>query len=205
MEFLDRDKFVVSIEKARSKRIPSNYTKLTAAQIAQINRGPFRSGLVAHQEEGIRPACVLPYELYADGKLSQDGTSYALQLTAANQAHGAKSAGAPFNVYLRNLADRAPGAGMMAATYAVKPGDTLTKNIPLSLFADSSYSIEVHGPNGFYRAFKGRRSSRHSVEAGVAYEREDAQLTGNLLARLKVKGEEPIAFRFATTRTSQAR
>jgi phospholipase C len=192
MEFLDRDKFVIGIEKARSKQIPSNYTKLTAAQIAQINRGPFRSGLVAHQEVGIRPACVLPYELYADGNFSKDGTSYELQLAAANQAHGARSAGAPFNVYLRNLAGRAPGAGMMAATYAVKPGDTLTKNIPLSLFADSGYSILVHGPNGFYRAFTGRSSSSHSLYVGVLHEREGAQLTGNVMVRLKVQGKEPV-------------
>jgi len=81
---------------------------------------------------------------------------------------------------------------MMVATYTVKPGDTLTKNIPLSLFTDSSHSIEVHGPNGFYRAFTGRPSSRHSVEAGVVHEREGAQLTGNVLVRLKVKGEEPV-------------
>jgi len=43
----------------------------------------------------------------------------------------------------------------MAATYTVKPGDTLTEAFPVALFADGRYDIDVHGPNGFYRSFKG--------------------------------------------------
>jgi phospholipase C len=101
INLLDRDKFVVSIEKARFKEIPSNYRKLTAEQIEQINRAPMRSEFLPHQEEDIRPACALPYKLYADGNLSEDGTHYELHLSAANHVHGA-AAGAPFNVYLRN-------------------------------------------------------------------------------------------------------
>ena len=48
----------------------------------------------------------------------------------------------------------------MAATYAIKPGDSLTRQYPFSLFADAGYAIEVHGPNGFYRSFTGRADSR---------------------------------------------
>jgi phospholipase C len=54
LDSLDRDKFVVSLEKARFKEIPSNYRKLTAEQIEQINRSPMRSEFLTHQEEGIR-------------------------------------------------------------------------------------------------------------------------------------------------------
>ena len=71
---LARDKFLVSIEKAKFKEIPSNYKKLTAEEIEQINRAPMHSELIARQEEGVRPACALPYELYADGNLSEDGS-----------------------------------------------------------------------------------------------------------------------------------
>ena len=156
LDFLDRDKFVVNIEKARFKEIPSNYRRLTTEQIEQINRALMHSELTAHQEVGIRPACSLPYELYADGNLAADGTSYELHLSAGNQVQ-ARSAGAPFNVYLRHTKEGDTGGrGMIAATYAVKPGDTLTKQVPLSLFGDSGYAIEVYGPNGFYRAFNGR-------------------------------------------------
>jgi phospholipase C len=189
LDFLHRDKFVVSIEKAKFREVPSGYRKLTAEQIEQINRAAERSGLVPHQEEGIRPACAIPYELYADGKLSDDGAHYELHLSAANQVHGVKSAGAPFNVYLRNMKDR---AGMMSATYAVKAGDTLTRQIPVSIFADSGYSIEVVGPNGFYRSFTGR-SAGFPVAVRTSYERQATGLTGNVEVLLHNKSAEPVS------------
>jgi phospholipase C len=187
---LDRDKFVVSIEKAKFKEIPSNYRKLTAEQIEQINRAPMHSELLPRQEEGIRPSCALPYELYVEGNLSEDGTHYELHLSAANHAHGAKSAGAPFNVYLRNLKEgnKASG-GMIAATYAVKPGDTLTRQIPLSLFADSGHSIEVHGPNGFYRSFTSRSASL-PIAVRTSYERQGPELVENVQVQIHNKSAQ---------------
>jgi phospholipase C len=185
LDFLNRDKFVVSIEKARDKELPSNYRKLTASQIEEISRSPRHSEWMPHQEEGIRPACPLPYELHADGKLGADGKSYEIRLSAGDQAHGTKSAGAPFNVYLRNLKEgTGPAGGLIAATYAVKPGDSLTQRYPTSVFADMGYAIEVHGPNGFYRAFNGRADSTH-VEAQTIYERSGNELTGNVVVRLR--------------------
>jgi phospholipase C len=197
LDSLDRDKFVVSIEKAKFKEIPSNYRKLTAEQIEQINLTPMRSEIVPRQEEGIRPACAVPYELYADGNLSQDGTHYDLHLSAASKVHGAKSAGAPFNVYLRHMKDGSrTGGGMTAATYAVKSGATLTQRIPMSMFADSGYSIEVLGPNGFYRSFTGQsgtgRSASSPLEVRISYEYKRTELTGNAQVRLHNKSGEPI-------------
>jgi phospholipase C len=203
LDFLNRDKFVVGIEKARFKEIPSNYKKLTAEQIEQINleqikRASMHSEIVAGQEEGIRPACALPYELCADGGLSEDGMDYELRLTAANDVHGTKAMGAPFNVYLRSAKDP---KGMTAATYAVKADDTLTVQIPISKLAnsgstDSGYSIEVLGPNGFYRAFTGGsgtgRAGSFPVALRLAYERQKKQLTGNVQVQLHNKSKQPV-------------
>ncbi len=192
LESLDRDKFVVGIERARFREIPSNYRKLTAAEVDKINLAPAQSDLIPHQEEGIRPACALPYELYADGNLSEDGAHFEIHLSAANQVHGSKSAGAPFNVYLRNVKDGSnAGGGLFSATYAVKPGGTLTRQIPLSIFADSAYSIEVVGPNGFYRHFTGRSAS---LPLGVrtSYERNGEALTGSVQVQLRNKSVEPV-------------
>src|ERR1700733_1478262 len=74
MDFLNRDKFVVRIQQARYKEVPSSYRKLDAAQIEEINHDPQLLQFTSHQEPGIRPACALPYELYAEGRLSADGT-----------------------------------------------------------------------------------------------------------------------------------
>lgn len=182
LDFLNRDQHVVSIEKARDKEIPSNYQKLTAEQIAQINRAPARSEYTAHQEPGIRPSCPLPYELYADGNLTSDGKQWELHLAEGNQVHGPDAAGAPFNVYLRHLQN---GQEMRAATYVVKAGDALTPRFPLAMFADNQYFLEVYGPNGFYRAFSGGTASPHDVQVRAAYERNATGLTGNVEVRLR--------------------
>jgi len=193
LDALDRDKFVVGIEKARFKEIPSNFRKLTPEHVEQINRAPKGSELIAHQEEGIRPSCALPYELYADGNFSEDDAHFELHLSAANQVHGARSAGAPFNVYLRNVKDRSKAiGGMIASTFAVRPGDTLTRQIPMSIFTDSGYSIEVLGPNGFYRSFTGQ-SALSSLEVRTFYERNGTGLTGNAEVRLKNKSAENLS------------
>ncbi|MFC5861502.1 phosphocholine-specific phospholipase C [Acidicapsa dinghuensis] len=186
IDYLDRDKFVVSIEKARFKEIPSNFTKLTAAQIEEINHKPKQSKWLPQQEEGIRLACALPYELYADGNLSADGQKLELRLSAGDTVHGAQSAGAPFNVYLRNKTE----PKMIAATYAVKAGDSLTPAYPLSGFAGERYAVEVHGPNGFYRSFAGDMKSPH-LQVHSSYERTGNDLTGNLVIALRNTTDKP--------------
>ena len=192
LDFLDRDKFVVGIEQARYKEIPSNYKKLTAAEAEQITNSLRQSESMPHQEPGIRPACALPYELYANGSISADGRSFQLFFSAGDQAHGTKTAGAPFNVYLRNVKVKGgvPG-GMTAATYAVKPGDDLTRQYPFTLFDDSQYAIEVHGPNGFYRSFTGSHAS-HPLEVRADYEKREKNLTGNLVLHLRNPGGDRV-------------
>ncbi len=107
---------------------------------------------ISHQEPGTRPACTLPYELHANGAISPDGKQFVLELVAANKLFGKRAAGAPFNIYLRNLAT---GPSVQASTYAVKAGDVLRPSFPIAQFKDGHYEIEVHAPNGFYRRFAG--------------------------------------------------
>jgi phospholipase C len=192
LDFLNRDKFVVSIQQARYKEIPSNYRKLGAEQIEEIKHNLQTSQFTSHQEPGIRPACALPYELHAEGGLNADGTMFELFMTAGNKVHGKKAAGAPFNVYLRKVASGTiSGNGMQAATFAVKPGDTLHKQFPLSLFENAKYSIDVHGPNGFYRGFHGDSASRH-LQVRTEYQAVAKNLTGNMRVHLSNSSTESL-------------
>jgi phospholipase C len=192
LSFLDRDHFVVGIQKARYKEIPSGFKKLNAEQIEQINRNPLGAQFTSHQEKGIRPSSPLPYELYADGGVSPDGTKFQLRLKAGNDVHGRRSAGSPFNVYLRNTQPTtATGNGLMVATYAVKAEDTISEEIPLASFADGRYSIDIHGPNGFYRSFNGDSQSAN-VQTQILYERQGASLTGNVKVHLHNSGAKPV-------------
>ncbi|MFT3971906.1 MAG: phospholipase C, phosphocholine-specific [Amaricoccus sp.] len=174
LSYVNRDKHIELIVSARDRQLPSGYTELTAAEIAAIGANPGTAAAMGHQEPGTRPACALPYELYAHGLVSPDRKSFQLELTAAASLFGARSAGAPFNVYLRNIVD-APG--MRAATYTVKAGDTLKPVFALDQFRDGRFEVEVLGPNGFYRRFTG---TAHDAPAGVtvALERRNHAPTG---------------------------
>jgi len=196
LDFLNRDKFVVSIEQARYKEIPSNYKKLSPDEIDDVNGNLRRSQFTAHQEPGTKPACALPYELYAEGNLTTDGARFELRLTAGNRIHGEKAAGAPFNVYLRNL-NEVP-AGFRAATYALKAGETLKPQFPVSLFGDAGYSVEVHAPNGFYRSFTGM-SGYPQVKIETEYETRGTRLTGNMIVHMHNAGVRPVSVRVAET------
>ena len=195
LDYLNRDEFVIGIEQARYKEAPSNYKRLDASQIKDINQNLQHSELTSHQEPGTRPACALPYELYAEGGLTPDGTQYQLRLMAGNTVHGDRAAGAPFNVYLRNLNDSSHD-GFRAATYAVKAGDTLGPQFPLSLFTGSNYSIEVHAPNGFYRFFSGAADALY-VQTRIEYEKKGSELTGNIVIRIHNPNQDKLTVTIA--------
>ena len=185
VEPVDRNRFIEQIQQAKNKKVPTNFVKLSAAQIDEINRGIRDHDYVASQEKGIRPSNPLPYELYADGRLNADGTAFELRLKAGSEVHGAQSAGSPFNVYLRNVRAKSRAkkvnpaqADMLVATYAVKAGDAMPVSIPLSLFQDGLYEIDVHGPNGFYRSFIGDKNDP-VMDVLVNYESRGGDLTGN--------------------------
>ena len=161
LPFLSRDPFLEKIYNAKFKDAPSNYKKLSAKEIAAINRDP--SQLTSRQETGIRAASPLPYQLYADGKLSDDKKRFEIKLQAQNAIFGDLSAGSPFNVYAPGeyLAPGNEGKQekifepVRAWHYAVKAGDTLTDNWPLDAFKGRDYHLRVYGPNGFFREFAG--------------------------------------------------
>jgi phospholipase C len=190
LHFLDRDKHLTNIERAKYKEVPSNYTKLSATEITHFNEAPQSSPSASRQEPGIRPASALPYEFHCEGDLDADGKSFHLVMHSGNSVHGMRSAGAPFNVYLRNTVKPAgvlprgqKNENMFVATYTVKAGDTLQEAIPLQIFADGKYEIDVHAPNGFYRSFSGSIVS--PIVARCIYEKKGSQLNGNVLARVK--------------------
>ena len=198
LPFLDRDKHVTNIQRARYKEIPSNYKKLSAQQIASYNDNPRTYPNVARQEPGTRPANALPYELICDGTLDAKGEYFQLAMCAGNSVHGARSAGAPFNVYLRNTAKSSgvlprgeKNENMLVATYTVRAGDTLQEAIPVQLFAHGKYEIEVRAPNGFYRAFNGSAGPSPVVVRAV-YEHAGGRLSGNVIVQAKNTSDKPI-------------
>lgn len=195
LPFLERDKFLKTIQLAKFKELPSNFKKLSKEEVAHMNADP--QPFISQQEKGIRPSNALPYELYVDGALTSG--KFELYMTAANTTHGARSVGSPFNVYLRNAridsgAKKYAGdpSDILVATYTVKAGDTLRQAFPVELFRDGQYDIDVVGPNGFYRSFRGD-TTPHELIVRTAYESKGGSLTGNIEVKLRNISANPMS------------
>jgi phospholipase C len=155
--FVAKNAFVESIHKAKFKELPSGFKKLSKEEIDQIRQST-PSPLIPRQEKGVRAACALPYQLYADGKLSADKKSFGITFQAKKEIFGAKSAGSPFTVYALDhylSASEKPERDFKIRDYAVVAGDSLSDSWPLADFEKETYQFRVNGPNGFFREFIG--------------------------------------------------
>lgn len=189
LPFIKKDPFIESIYNAKFKNVPSNYKSLSTTEIEAINKSPYNSPYMPQQEKGVRPACALPYELYADGNFKGDNKTFEINLQAKNEIFKDVASGSPFIVYARNYRDK----DFTERTYAVKAGDSLTDNWYLPDFANNNYHLEAYGPNGFYRLFKGNANDA-SINVGLSYEiSPNKTVAGNVVLLLKNDGNEAVA------------
>jgi phospholipase C len=154
--------FLESIDRAQYKPLPGGFRKLEEADLQLAREHPEQCPWLPRQEKGTRPSCALPYELSVTGMLSADRKTFAIQFSAGKQIFGDRSAGAPFHVY-SPARMRVPGSGGdpaiwgsgLARSYAVAAGDRLDDTWTLTDFENAAYHLCVHGPNGFFREFRG--------------------------------------------------
>ncbi|HTF18399.1 MAG TPA: phospholipase C, phosphocholine-specific [Chryseolinea sp.] len=177
---LKRDEFVEGIHSAQFKKEPHGFHPFSSDDAKRVASGD--RSLLAKQEKGTRVACALPYELYADGALTADRKNFEISFQAAQTAFGAASAGSPFQVY-------APGAyregddaysADLNWQYAVSPGDQLQDQWLLTNFEGGNYFLRVHGPNGFFREFRGNGDDPQ-LKSVCTYEWNQKKLTGNVI------------------------
>lgn len=193
LPFLSRDAHAERIAQAAHKPLPTGFRTLNRAALAALRKNPEGLREILRQEPGTRPSCALPYELHADGAI-EDERAIQLRLEAGNQLFGEAAAGGAFNVYLygaREGCQAHPVGGlpntMAAATYIVRPGDVLTQPVEFARFSGDRYDIAVHGPNGFYRHFAGRKAAP-PVRIHCRYQRDPGR-----------DPKHPAAFRIAVT------
>jgi phospholipase C len=179
LPFVEKEPFIEGVYKAKFKNVPINYKKLTKEEIEQINTDAHSSPFMPQQEKGVRSSCALPYELYADGKLSADKKTFNIEMKAAKEIFKEKSAGSPFNIY-------APGKhaneNVRLWAYAVAAGDTLKNSWAVSDFENNIYHLRLYGPNGFFREFIGDANDP-LANITCAYQHNSAnaaKLTGNI-------------------------
>jgi phospholipase C len=174
LPFLDRDAFCESIYTAQYQPVPTNFIKMSSAQIADVLANPVTSQYLTRQESGIKPACANPYELYSDATLNTAKTSLVVTFAAGNATFGSQSLGGAFNAtsygltalptysqttgYHVTLTNGATAPYSVPSSYAVTPGGSLSQSYTLSTFGSSLYHVRVQGPNGFFRQFMGNAS-----------------------------------------------
>ncbi|MFN8343385.1 MAG: phospholipase C, phosphocholine-specific [Spirosomataceae bacterium] len=188
--FVEKEAFIQSVHQAKFKKVPANFKKLSTDEIARINQDPASSPLMPQQEKGIRPASPLPYQLYTEGRLTDDKKGFQISLSAQNDVFGRNAAGAPFHVYAPGKYRNGKNAAfddLKAWSYAVSPGDTLTDIRPLENFENDVYHLCVYGPNGYFRKFTGNAGDP-PMSVQCDYQRtgsQSKQLTGNVEFRLR--------------------
>lgn len=176
-----RDPFLASIHQAQFKQMPGGFKKLTVEDAALARRDPKSAPWLPRQEPGTRPACALPYELSVGAELSADRQALAVRFGAGKTIFGARAAGGAFHVYVPGPSQLG-GQGSTRA-YAVSPGDALADTWSLGEFRERNYHLCVHGPNGFFREFRGSADDpRLQIQLEPA--RVKNALTGALLVRL---------------------
>ncbi len=172
---LNKELFIESIYNAKFKNPPTGYNKLSAQEMEAINAQTGQAPTMPVQEKGIRPANALPYEIYADSKLNADKDTFEISFESRKNVFGDITAGVPFMVYAIDKND------VRVRSYAVTPTDRITDTWQLSDFKNDNYHLEVHGPNGFFRSFKGNKGD---VDLDIVCSYELAgkaqKLTGNL-------------------------
>ncbi|MBI2381734.1 MAG: phospholipase C, phosphocholine-specific [Gammaproteobacteria bacterium] len=103
---------------------------------------PPRKQALPKQEIGQRPARALPYALQADGRIEAASGRYWLDFTNTG------AAGAGLTVYATNRTDG-------PWYYTLEAGKSLSDYWSAKSVTAGLYDLQVHGPNGFLRHFKG--------------------------------------------------
>jgi phospholipase C len=112
---------------------------------------------VPRQEPGIRFARALPYELHVAGQADVANATFAIDFGNTGQA------AASFHV-------RSGIAGSGPWVYTVAPHKKLSDSWSVSGNPDGGYDLSVHGPNGFFRHFKGHVGGRTDLGVTAAYD-----------------------------------
>ncbi|MFD1630774.1 phosphocholine-specific phospholipase C [Pseudopedobacter beijingensis] len=176
LPFLNRNQFVESIYSAQFKNEPKDFIKLTDIDINNVKKGKALSGFTHVQEKGNRKSCAIPYQLDAPASLNAAKDTFGISFSAAKDVFGEKSAGAPFTVYAPSVFKDEAGqnAPYKNWSFAVKAGDIISYNFPLAAFENKEYHLRLHGPNGFFREFKG---NEHDPILSVSIQPEINKLT----------------------------
>ncbi|MCY4780253.1 phospholipase C, phosphocholine-specific [Sphingobacterium sp. UT-1RO-CII-1] len=158
LEAVNRNSYVERIHAAKDKDLPGNFHLLNAQELETIKSGAAYQHLLPKQEPGTKPACAIPYDAQADVfiKTRGDKSELCVRFELAGKLPKTKTVGIPFIVISRTAygADKEVGR---VWNFAVREQEPLEYHWPLDQFNGDNYHLEVYGPNGFFREFRGAK------------------------------------------------
>jgi phospholipase C len=145
---------------------------------------------VPGQERGVRPARALPYTLDAQGAVQSDDGSFWIQFRNSGEAT------AVFQVRSGNAAD-------LPRTFTVEPHKRLEDSWRIAAFGRSEYDLSIHGPNGFFRSFKGgvAGKNRAKLDVRVAYDEESTDIKLEIINRAPQLAQVTVFNRYTSRNT----
>jgi len=170
---VDRNSYVERIHAARNKDLPGNFTLLNSSDLEAIKDGSLdQNPLLPRQEKGTKPACAIPYDIQANARVNQGaaGEELIVRFELDGQLPRTKTIGAPFMAISRTPYRSEGHVDLETGrtwNFAVREGEPLEYSWPLNHFDSGAYHLEIYGPNGFFREFKGDSSLKGS-DAHVA-------------------------------------
>lgn len=195
-----KEEVITAIQNAKNKPAQLKPDPLSVAEIDKINSlHPFQKGASAfmpQQESGTRKACGLRYRLQADCWLDPAGKDVVIHFSTGSVGHlRPLPIGAPFSVYAPGLFRNVMGKTL---SYAVSAGDSLTDQFSLQDFEGSRYHLNLNGPNGFFRSFKGSADDP-DLKIVCAYQPTILGVgsTGNLKLRFENTGDTRLEIMIA--------
>ena len=156
-------------------RIVAEQSKLPAPK-------PPATPSAARQEPGIKPSRALPYDLHVGERFDRDARS--LRLNFGNSGRAA----AVFHVY--DLLD--PEA--IPRRYTIEPGRSLNGDWAMRSGGARAYALQVFGPNGFFREFRG---SLHGANPGATTIPDLRLRHRKLILALRNPGRKPLRLELA--------
>lgn len=148
--FLNRDMQIAQINQAKDKPAPNNYKKLTSEEITAVQRNEFIKAFPV-QEEGTKLSNALMYELYVHEAVNKQ--TIGLRFESSTHRFGAKALAGVFNVYAYDYKRERSNW-----SFACTAGSSVDHQWDIQQFKDELYDLAVHGPNGYYRTYRGKAS-----------------------------------------------
>jgi len=194
-ETVGKDEWIQRIHQAKFMGLPDDFHALSTAEIEEVKTKPLTTSLLPQQERGIRPSSAIPYQLYVSGKYNAKTKALDLLFESRKNVFGDKTAGVPFTAYLPGQTNLGAGAtewdAMRSLHYAVKAGDVVQDKLELRRFKDQQYHVQVLGPNGFLREFKGNDKDPE-LTLNCGYQRHPTsknKISGNIELNIVHAGE----------------